>query len=254
VFATKTASSWRPDQNATKLLIELDTRPYQAPMPLTISERRFRAFCRQHRLRFKRLPVSPRSGEQTPDFLLRRFGQMLAVEIKQVDPTPAELVEIAKFEAGGISSSGGEPGGRARNAIAKGARQLRALTRGRIPGLLVLYDNMPMPTIHLDPYAIKVAMYGLEEIVMDRPTIESVRSQVVDTRFGGKRRVTPTDNTSLSAVALLTAHSSDEFTLDIFHNCFAVRPLYPWLFRRRNIRHWRLSAKAPGQSQEWELA
>jgi len=193
-------------------------------------------------------------GEQTPDFLLRRFGRELAVEIKQIDPTPAELLEIAKFEAGGISSSSGEPGSRVRNAIAKGAPQLRALTRGRIPGLLVLYDNVPMPTIHLDPYAIKVAMYGLEQVVMVQAVPNSLRSEVVDTRFGGKRRVTPTDNTTLSAVALLSLQATEEFCFDIFHNSFAIRPIHPWLFRRRGIRQWRLSAKTPGQSQEWEPA
>jgi hypothetical protein len=97
-------------------------------------------------------------------------------------------------------------------------------------------------------------MYGLEEIVMARASHESALSEYVDTRFGGKRRLTPTDNTALSAVAILEAHAPGQYSLDIFHNMFAVRPLHPWLFRRRHIRQWRLSAKIVGESQEWETA
>ena len=173
------------------------------------------------------------------------------MEVKQLDPNPEERRQQAEFDAGKGVVFGGTPGTRIRRAIDDGYPQLRELTGRCRPGVLVIYDNVHLPTIHVDPYSFKTGMYGLEKIILAR-TPDSIRSRIVDTVFGPKRKVGPERNKALSAVAHLYRSSAEQIGLDVYHNLYAALPLNPRRLGAPSARHFRLSEKQPGVSQEWE--
>jgi hypothetical protein len=221
-----------------------------ALVDLTRSEELFEAFCKQEALPLRRLP--PREGVRTPDYVVGRFWRRIAVEVKQLDPNPEERQQQAAFDAGKIVTFAVTPGGRVRKAIDDGYPQLRAMTHACWPGILLLYDNLHLPTVHLDPYAIKTAMYGLEQVVMAPSVDGSLRSMIIDTIFGPKRKVGPERNRALSAVGHLYRESADRLGVDLYHNIYAAAPLKPSRLQASSVRHYRLATKEPGMSQEWE--
>jgi len=139
-----------------------------------------------------------------------------------------------------------------RKAIDDGYPQLRATTHGWWPGIIVLYDNVQLPRIHLDPYAIKTGMYGLEHVLIAPPASGAVRSRMVDIIFGSKKKVGPTRNRALSAVGHLYRDSSDWLGLHLYHNVYARAPLKTSRLRSSAVRHYRLTPKRSGLAQEWE--
>ena len=81
------------------------------------------------------------------------------------------------------------------------------MTHGCRPGILVLYDNIHLPHIHLDPYAIKTGMYGLEQVLIAPAMDGSIRSRFVDIIFGPRKKVGPERNRALSAIGHLSGGS-----------------------------------------------
>ena len=219
-------------------------------MNLTRSEELFEAFCNQEGLLVRRLPQ--REGVRTPDYLVGRWWRRIAVEVKQLEPNPEERRKQTAFDAGRMVTVGGTPGDRVRKAIDDGYPQLRAMTRGCWPGILVLYDDFHLPTMHLDPYAIKTGMYGLEQVVIAPGIDGSVGSRIIDTIFGPKRKVGPERNRALSAVGQLYRESADRVRLDLYHNIYTAAPLEPSSLQAASVRHYRLAVKKPGMPQDWE--
>ncbi len=130
----------------------------------TKSEQLFRQFCRRTGWFAWRVRTPDTPGLRRPDFVVWRWFRRAAVEVKQVDPNPDDREQAARLDAGLIASFGGEPGGRLRDAIKDGSAQLKSMTRGRWPGLVVLYDNTALRS-YVDAYHIKTAMYGLEKVI-----------------------------------------------------------------------------------------
>ena len=219
-------------------------------MELTHSETLFEALCQQEGFPFRRVPR--REGVRTPDYLVGPLFKRIVVEVKQLEPNEEERRQQAEFDAGRIVTFGGTPGHRVRKEIDDGYPQLRAMTHGCRPGILVLYDNVHMPHIHLEPYAIKAGMYGLEQVLIAPAIDGSVGSRFVDIVFGPKRKVGPERNRALSAVCHLYKDAADHVGLEVFHNVYAAVPLNPARLAGSTIRHHRLAVKQPGVSQEWE--
>jgi hypothetical protein len=102
----------------------------------------------------------------------------------------------------GNALGGGTPGNRVRKKIADSSPQIKARTQGRYPSILVLCELHQIGG-HLDPYNIRVAMYGLEQVHIALPGDRSVRPYVARMSFGPKRKMTKSDNTSISAIGVL---------------------------------------------------
>lgn len=85
------------------------------------------------------------------------------MEVKQRIPNPEERKQQADFDTGKMVAFGGTPGVRICRAIDDGYPQLRRMTGRWRPGVLVIYDNVHLPTIHVDAYAVKTGMHGLEQ-------------------------------------------------------------------------------------------
>jgi hypothetical protein len=171
--------------------------------------------------------------------------------VKQFDPNDDEIVAAARLASGEIFTFGGTPGHRLHGILSTAASQLKSRTRLTTPGLVMLYDNTGPLGGHLDPYHIKTAMYGLEQVVFRQTPDGPTLSQYEDVRFGPKRKVAPDRNRAVSAVGRLQEYEG-RLHVDLFHNCFAAAPLEASLLRTTAVRHFRLADKVPGQGQEWE--
>ena len=221
-------------------------------MKMTISEKSFEVFCETNNLVYKRIEISLVPGTKVPDYELYTETGLIVVEIKQFNPNEEEKRLQKQLEKRGRTEIyGKEPGAKARLKIQSGAKQLKARGGERKPTLLVLYNNVPISNRGVDPYEIKAAMYGIEKLDID---INSVNSEVntVDRGFGPKRKMTPTSNTSVSAIASLCHESSGEFIMQIFHNIYAAVPLLVEALQRSTIKHFTLGEKVHGCFQDWQ--
>jgi hypothetical protein len=215
----------------------------------TESEEAFEGFCFTHGISLVRLDPSDEPGVRTPDYEIATADGPVVVEVKQYDPNREDIENARLLEARGYGKAvGGEPGAKARKKIDSGARQLKTRSRGQVPTLLVLYNNIPYNFRGIDPYEIKAAMYGMEKVDL-LPSHD--RITVLDRGFGPKRRVAPSRNTSLSAVGTLRESWEGELWLLVYHNIYATKPLRHEGLAGPRIAHFTLETKAPRQFQEW---
>ena len=217
---------------------------------LTISERLFEQFCSDNDIRFTRIETESDAGNLTPDYEIEGpgGGQRISVEIKQFDPTPEDRKLQRQLEERKYTDVfGGEPGAKVRLKIQSGAKQLKARTEGKEPGILVLYNNVPIHARGIDSYEIKTAMYGIEKLTVD---VGGDETSLLDRGFGPKRKTTPNSNTSLSAVAVLK-EAGDALVLLVFHNVHAANPMEPAWLPSSNIAHFTLEEKLQGEYQDW---
>jgi hypothetical protein len=106
--------------------------------------------------------------------------------------------------------------------------------------------------VHLDPYQVRVAMYGFETIhfLVPNDMRQPVRASHV--QFGAKRRMTPDHNTSISAVATFTTPRPGVLDLRVFHNEYAAVPLPVELFARYGVQQYRLGKPRDRKAPQWE--
>lgn len=164
----------------------------------TISEKLFEEFCQENGIAL--IPIE-RSDRSTPDYLLESAGIKILIEVKQFDPNDEERRAERMLEDSGVGPAlGGEPGSKTRLKIQAAAKQFKSHNNDRHPTILVLYNNIPVSSRGVDPYEIKTAMYGLEKVDF---AVSKSSVSIIDRGFGPKRKMTPTTNTSISAVAAL---------------------------------------------------
>jgi hypothetical protein len=114
------------------------------------------------------------------------------------------------------------PGARVRQEITDAKRQLKNMAYGAHPAVLVLYNNTGVGSGCFTAHDVLTALYGQEVIVYAVPNDPRNDSRLLGHRFGGGRGVTPTMNTSLSALAVLRDVGEPTLSLDVYHNCYAA--------------------------------
>ena len=115
----------------------------------------------------------------------------------------------------------------------------------------MLYNNTSLGSGYFKAHDVLTALYGQDVLVFAVPKGPRIDSRLLGHRFGGRRRVTQTMNTSLSALAVLRDVGDPTLSLDVYHNCFAARPLNPDLLRGETIRHYGIHRGDGRQFQEW---
>lgn len=177
--------------------------------------------------------------------------QRVAAEVKQFDPNPDEARANAAQAQGEVVVTGGVPGDRIRKALQNGAPQLKRISEGRLPAVLVVY-NFSGVSVHTDPYAVATAMQGLDVIDVAVSKEASQPHQFGEPRSGPKKKMTATDNTTVSAIAVLGHNLDGSLRLDVFHNRHAKNRLEPDLLRGPQLHHWRLPEGARSSLVSWE--
>ncbi len=196
----------------------------------TKSELLFEQFCRLQRICCTPIECDGKKA----DYEIVLSGNTIVTELKQIDPNDSD---IATWEEGRLRSSvaaWGNSDHRVRLKIQEARKQLKARSKGKLPTLLVIYDNGTFAGT--DATDIKTAMFGDEKVVVSIANHEVVEVSAIHP--GGNRRFADDFNTSISAIALLYG---DEPRLSVFHNHFAALPILPDWMRSDQLRHFRLA-------------
>ena len=218
----------------------------------TVSEKLFEDFCADIGISLESIAPESDEGQKTPDYTMEASGNLIVVEVKQFDPNPEDRrLFRALSEQGTTGTITSVPGHRVRGKISDAMPQLKARSKGKLPALLVLYNNVKLIEQRVDPIDIKTAMYGLEVVEVSVPKDPADRRIFAQHKFGGGRKVSDQYNTSLSAVGTLF-ETAQSIRLDIFHNDFAANSVDPAWLRSSSIRHFRLGTEmARGGLREW---
>jgi len=165
----------------------------------TRSEHLFENLCRLRAIRYRRIAESK---VRTPDYDIFVPRRKIIVEVKEFtvnkgkQHTKQERLKT-DFSFGSVTH-----GDRVRKKILDAGPQMRRRTKNRFPGLLVLFDR-GYGFNHLDSNSIRVAMYGLDTVQLAIPRDHRRNPYVVRWKSGPKRKMTPKDNTSISAIGAL---------------------------------------------------
>jgi hypothetical protein len=214
----------------------------------TISEVQFEAFCQARGIPLERIPES---DTRTPDYQIAIGADRIIVEVKETSPNPDELESNRLLKERGVGKViGGTPGDRVRKMIRSASGQLKARSAGRLPTLLVVFDEGRVAG-HVEGWQVRVAMYGLEQIHLAVPAIGQMRPYPTGVGHGPKRRMTETDNTSISAIASLVMTGPGEHILYVYRNRFAKVPLNPRLLQGFGITHYDLGVGDQGIASDW---
>jgi len=218
-------------------------------MRCTFSEYLFERLCSERGIPWNRIPVAE---TPTPDYELFPSNAPLVVEVKEIEPNPEERESdrvMAERGWGNVLSH--TPGGRVRAKIAACSAQIKARAQGRHPSLLVVCDEA-RPLGHVEPYNIRVAMYGLEQVNIAVPPPGHGSPYGTGMSYGPKRKMTPEANTSISAIGALFMTSHSDIHLYVYHNKFAKVSLRHELLAQYGIPQFELGEPAPGRTAEWQ--
>jgi len=211
-----------------------------------LSELLFERFCEENSIPYSSIDTQE---YKTPDYEITLGEQVLVVEVKQFERNEDENESLVKLHHRGVCGMWSVPGNRVRLKINSASKQLKQFSQGKLPAILVLYDNTGLASI--DANDIKTAMYGDESRSMwiaEYPDHTSILKDEV--YLGSGRKFTPDDNTTFSGIALLYKYCGTT-RLSVFHNIYAKCPLDPDLLRLNTVKHFTLGLPARGEFPEW---
>jgi len=214
----------------------------------TQSEKLFEDFCKRKDIDCK--PISVRSS-RTPDYCISVNGTEIVVEVKEFSPNKEdeEMLRKAVQKKGIVMGGPHYPGERVRRKITKSAKQISNLSKGKYPGMLVLYSSI-ISINPLNEYEMKVAMFGLDSIVVSVPDSMNNMPQVLDKKYGPKKKLTPSHNRSISAVAVLTENSGT-LDLTVYHNHHAAIKIPAGVFKKIGCQEFILSNNNRNKFPSW---
>ena len=213
----------------------------------TDSEKIFEDICSAHSVPCEKIEEG---AEKTADYLIRMSNLEIIAEVKEIERNAVERESDRLLEERGYGEClRNEPGDRVRNKIRKASPQIKRLTAGSKPGILVLFDGGRAHG-HLDPYNLRVAMSGLEQVHIAVPRDPAQTSYATGMSHGPKRKMTEDSNTSISALAKIYTIDKNTIRLDIFHNRHAAIPIDPAVVHDAGFEQYFLVDSESGTS-EW---
>jgi hypothetical protein len=214
----------------------------------TISEQLFEEFCDDNGIEYERLEEGE---EPSPDYLLTIPCTSVIVEVKEIERNKVEQESDKELKERGYGNVlKNEPGDRVRTKIRKASSQIKKRTKGKLPGLLVLYDEGNAHR-HLDPYNIRVAMEGLEQINIAVPVNPQERPYSMGMTHGPKKKMTENANTSISAIAVMYKDEDSKTKIVIYHNKHAAVPLKLCKVDKYGIDHFCLQDDTDKGVSKW---
>jgi hypothetical protein len=175
-------------------------------------------------------PVPTQQGERTPDFVIE-LSEPVICEVKQIEPNKEDLAELS-----------GEPPfvgrwvqNRIRPIFKNISAQLRRASKDGTPTLLAVYDATPFQMYSQDTDVMQ-GMFG--NLSIDVWVDKTGATRQSETYYGGNRGLTPTTNTSVSALGILRGGpEASTLSFTLFHNPHARVPLNPDLFDGLPVVH-----------------
>ena len=204
------------------------------------SHRTFERLCELKGIRAA--PIRRAAKTPTPDYRVWVCPKCYIVELKQLDPNDEDKRQRRELRTTGRTAWRNlTPGDRVGKKIKKARPQLTVWAKRRVPTLLVLFDNtINLLGNYIDPYEIKVGMYGRDIFQLGAGWVS-----------GGKTTVT----TSFSAVAVLFPQHPDDPNkapyLVLYHNHRAAIPLEPECVARVTEHQYRWQDRRPYEIGCW---
>jgi hypothetical protein len=196
------------------------------------SETLFEQFCSRHGIPCEPIPTGL---VRTPDFAIRLDGVRVVCEVKQIDPNAEDLAELQAVSSD--EATGRFVPNRLRGKLKDVSSQLKAACLSGCPTMLVVYDNTPfkMYSVHLD---VVQAMFGAHSVAVTTAKQGGAELIVSEPFFGGNRGLTPRQNTSVSALAILDSGPLSELKLRVYHNPYASVVLLPELLEALPVQQY----------------
>jgi hypothetical protein len=216
---------------------------------MTFSEQLFEDYCQRSGIHCRRIAEE---SNKTPDYELLVGGQRLIVEVKEISRNKHELESDRLLAERGYGlATRVVPGERVRGKISRSGAQIRVLTGGVLPSMLVLFDR-GSATNHLDSYHLRTAMYGIEQIHLAVPPLGLAgRLRRIGMSYGGRRKMTRTDNNSISAIGVLWTPGPNAISLYVYHNKYAAVPLQTSVFSDFASAQFELGDEIAGRTADW---
>lgn len=190
-----------------------------------------------------------------PDYKLTIDGQCIVVEVKEITRNKEERESDRLLSGRGYGEVlCNTPGDRVRKKIADSSPQIKALANRRYPSMLVLCDirrGCGQVSGHLDPYNVRVAMYGLEQMHITLPRDRSAGPHLSGMSYGPKRKMTPNASTSISAIGVLSTPGPSNIVLHVYHNKHARIPICPDLLAPYEIDQYALEDGTADKTARW---
>lgn len=197
-----------------------------------IAESEFEHLCDLKRLGWRRIRPARKAGYKRPDYVVWVGGTACVVEVKQLEQNQ-ENCKLRREMEEQQHALGWEdvtvwkeekPGRRVRKKIAEAASQIRPFANRRIAGILVLFDG-PLPQPYLSAHKVMKAMYGRDKLELMRVHGSPPSWRATGWRSAGGEGMTPTGNTSVSAIAVLGIGGDRNPCITLYHNEYAAVPL-----------------------------
>jgi hypothetical protein len=152
----------------------------------TTAEVYFEQWCDQQGIEFR--PISEARGRR-PDYAIRMVGGWCVVEVKEIDPSPADDALVRELLRGQSSARWVEPGVRLTGPIRKASRQLKKFSQRRFPTVVCFHDT----TIgfHTEGFHVERAMLGDELLLFNASGRKEIDESFLGTKPGGGATMTP---------------------------------------------------------------
>jgi len=217
------------------------------PPTRTESEVLFERFCTERKIAHHAIPVA---DQRTPDYEFYPGGELVIVEVTQLDANPDDRRVEGGLKAGEMVSYGGTIGQRLRQKLTDKVDQLRVRSKGQMPTLLVVYNNTAVAS-YTAPEHVRAAMFGFDTVVLAVPKDPRQSPYAEDRRLGKGAKATSEHNTSLSAVGILERDADDRIGLRVYHNVHARSAIVPAVLRFGGIHQFVLEERRSGEFQNW---
>lgn len=171
----------------------------------TTAETVFEEFCNSNNIPWERIPES---ASPAPDYKAYLNGELVFIEVKQIDKDDDFNGET------GVSSR--TVGSHVRRKVEEARKQLQAVSSHDAPAVLFIYNNLdPLQMFGTEPHDFIAAMYGEMTVVLNKK-----ENRITDSYYGRNRSFREDKNTSFSAVGCLY-QSKEGPTVRIYENVFA---------------------------------
>ncbi len=196
---------------------------------------------------------SRETHSKSADYLLNLSHVRLVVEVKQIEPNPEErqlLATPCEEWDGELVYHRGIPGERIRKKIAEAVPELRVISNGVLPTLLVIYDTIGIWPELTDADAVRAAMFGVETALIGNGAAPDGGATVLDRWCGGRKRLTRDHNTTLSAIGILEG-GADCLSMKLFHNPYAQNRLPDGVLDIAGVQQYCISGDPATGFPDW---
>lgn len=223
--------------------------PSLVPTPMTKSEQLFQDYCESRRYDFARISVVENFG-RFPDYVIQTPNGEVICEVKEINANEQDReFQLAMKECGNADYSRAI-GKRARESLNDAKGQLKRYRDDPRPCIVVLFDTTCGG--YLSPDDLDAAMFGKPiAIFRDKPSHPKDRRSVFT--HGGNRKLTEERGLYVGAVAVLLPSCQEAvLRLEIYHNRYTAKPVWPAYFPDSRDRHFFKDGHPDEVGHEWD--